>query len=99
METIIGIGIIVLIITIFSINKHKQKRIFLTGTGKVCTITAGSYSLCTPPIQGDMLNGKLQEKKVLYYRELKRESIYHADDGFQIVGITYEYWDSIPETT
>lgn len=100
METIIGIAFIVIIVGIGLLyhysEQRKQKKLFVPGTGKQCMLTASKFEWCTPPVQGDNLNGKLQEKPVLYYRELSREVIYKAPDGFQLVGISYEYWDEIP---
>ena len=92
MDTIYIMGIIIVIVSIV-IQKIIINKKYQSGTGKMCTITAGKYSLCTPPQQGDSLNGKVQKIEVLFYREISREVIYKATDGFQIVGITYEYWD------
>lgn len=100
MEKIITIGAIaILVIMYIIIKKHNKKNIekkFPPGTGKQCTLTAGKFEWCTPPVKGDNLNGKIQEKKVIYSRELERNTIYEAKDGFIIVSITYEYWDELP---
>jgi hypothetical protein len=96
-KTFLIIGGIAIIIYWVGLLKRLYSKKFLEkyppGTGKKCTITGSEYSICTPPIKGDSLNSKKQEKEVLYYRELSREVIYKANDGFKIVGITYEYWD------
>ena len=94
METIITIALVIAVISIFYLWRTRLlKKKYPPGSGKKCTLTGTEYSLCTPPVKGDSLNGTEQTKKVVYYRELKRKEIYKAEDGFQIVGITYEYWD------
>ena len=97
METKYVIGVIIIsLCMVMIISYHIKNKKFPPDTGKKCMLVAGTFSLCTPPRQGDKLNGKIQKEKILFYREISREVIYKAEDGYQVVGITYEYWDSIP---
>ena len=97
METKYVIGAVILsLFLVMIISYHIKNKKFPPGTGKKCMLVAGTFSLCSPPRQGDRLNGKIQKEKILFYREISREIIYKANDGFQLVGIRYEYWDFIP---